>query len=346
MAVTKQTYTATATWTASQLANLFRDAFIDAGLMSAWYDSFLSGAVENRVLEIQYDNTKTYGKTYYWFQFTTTGVFIHVATGWNTASDIPASPSGAGTQWLDWTSTATNVTTNHTNLVTLAAANDAVLDRYSSNAQSGFSWFVLRNGATNVNFHIPRAGVPRPAWIDLDRMLYHPWMDMWTGISSSLGMVRCRPLRPCLRRSWVGGAALVESTAIDTYTGNTPLGQSSWHVGINYASPGNANNNASANLGSGQIWGSIMIMPTAFANTNPAYSTNFNPVFTEINYNFYINEGLPADFGIAFHYAANTMAIGDKLIVTASSEEWEMLALNNNSGINTGSSPLFLARVV
>ena len=50
MAVTKQTYTAAATWTAAQLATLFENAFINAGLMTAWYDSFLSGTVENLVL--------------------------------------------------------------------------------------------------------------------------------------------------------------------------------------------------------------------------------------------------------------------------------------------------------
>jgi hypothetical protein len=74
MAVTKQTYTASATWTASGLASIFRSAFIDAGLMTEWHDSFLN-TIENRVLEITYNGSKTYGKTYHWFQFTTSGVF-------------------------------------------------------------------------------------------------------------------------------------------------------------------------------------------------------------------------------------------------------------------------------
>ena len=42
MAVATEDYTATATWTAVQLADLFKDAFIDAGLMADWYDSFLN----------------------------------------------------------------------------------------------------------------------------------------------------------------------------------------------------------------------------------------------------------------------------------------------------------------
>ena len=53
MAVTVEDYSATATWTASGLADIFRDAFIDAGLMTVWYDSFLN-TVENRVLEVQF----------------------------------------------------------------------------------------------------------------------------------------------------------------------------------------------------------------------------------------------------------------------------------------------------
>ena len=53
MAVTKQVYTAAATWTASGLADIFQSAFIDAGLMTAWHDSFLN-TVENRVLAVDH----------------------------------------------------------------------------------------------------------------------------------------------------------------------------------------------------------------------------------------------------------------------------------------------------
>ncbi len=57
MTVTKQTYTANATWTAVQLADMFRSAFIDAGLMADWYDSFLGSTYENRILRIHYIGT-------------------------------------------------------------------------------------------------------------------------------------------------------------------------------------------------------------------------------------------------------------------------------------------------
>lgn len=139
MAVTKQTYTATPTWTAAQLATIYRSAFIDAGLMTDWHDSFLSGSVENRVLRVQYDASKTYGTTFYWFMFTTSGAFLHVATGWNTATDQPT-----GTQFLDFFATTTNATTNHWQFSgALSSTTAADLIRYSSGNQH---WFVSRQG--------------------------------------------------------------------------------------------------------------------------------------------------------------------------------------------------------
>jgi hypothetical protein len=89
------------------------------------------------------------------------------------------------------------------------------------------------------------------------------------------------------------------------------------------------------------------VLPVAYNNTNPAYSTNQVPVFTGVNYNQYLSESMPADFGISFHYANNTMAVSDKLIVTASTEEWQMLAVTNNPNtVLVSASPMFLARVV
>jgi hypothetical protein len=55
---------------------------------------------------------------------------------------------------------------------------------------------------------------------------------------------------------------------------------------------------------------------------------------------------MPADFGISFHFANNIMSVQDKLIVTAATEEWEMIAVANASGTNAQASALFLARVV
>ena len=105
MPVTFQGYSVPATVTPSAMATALGTVFTDAGLIASggtWYDSFASGGIENRVLEIVYDNSKTYGKTYYWFMFSGADIFVHIATGWNVTSHIPAGQGGAGTQYLDW----------------------------------------------------------------------------------------------------------------------------------------------------------------------------------------------------------------------------------------------------
>ena len=55
---------------------------------------------------------------------------------------------------------------------------------------------------------------------------------------------------------------------------------------------------------------------------------------------------MPSDFGIASYYLSNSLAIRDKLIVTAATEEWEMINIINNSGTTGQASGMFVARVV
>lgn len=59
MAVTKQTYTLTSGWTAAGVRDMFRSAFIDAGLMTNWHDSFTGiGGAAIGVMEIAYNAAK------------------------------------------------------------------------------------------------------------------------------------------------------------------------------------------------------------------------------------------------------------------------------------------------
>ncbi len=336
MAVTKETYTATTTWTAAQLATLFQDAFIDAGLMTAWYDSFLN-TVENRVLEVQYDGTKTYGKTYYWFQFTTGGVFLHVATGWNATTHVPT-----GTQYLDYYSTTTNATTNHATLVSLASTTSVTLTRYTSGVDSSFSWFIIRNGTTSYNFHIPSAGVGKASWLDLNKVLFHPVINTGTSTSGTYGIVDFFNACPLTRRSYLAQGSLRGATGAIEY--GSGAGAYSRNYSTRYLGYGNQSNAASNNKSSTAPTG--IVLPIGFNNANPAYTTDVIPVFTSLNYWAHLTSAMPSDFGISFHYANNTMAVQDKLIVTASTEEWEMLAVTNNGTITTGASPMFVARVV
>jgi hypothetical protein len=338
MPVTKQVYTATATWTAAQLADVFRDAFIDAGLMSAWHDSFLSGSIENRVLEVVYDATKTYGTTYYWFMFGATGgAFVHICTGWNTGSDIPAGPSSAGTQYLDWVATTTNNTVNHKGITPagLTTATDAILTRYTA---SGQSWFTLHQGANYRCFGIiPPAHAVR-SWVDLDRVVFGGYLESDTSVSNGSGRVQWVE-SVFLRRSHNGGY-LRGSTATSDYIG-TARGAS-----LAYAAMGNVSNSAANNSNYLRVGSPVVHLPVYFNNNNPTFTADASPVFHSLPYSGYVTSTLPADFGIAFHYPQNTMSRGDKLIVSAGVEEWEIMERANNATVGTGASPLFLARVV
>ena len=329
MAVTVEDYSATATWTASGLADIFRDAFIDAGLMTVWYDSFLN-TVENRVLEVQYDGTKTYGKTYYWFQFTTSGVFISVATGWDAATHVPT-----GTLYLDHIHTTTNSTGNHRTLVSLNPSTTVTLTRYTSGVSSGFSWFLVRNGTTYYNFHIPGAGATRVSWLDLDKV--------WFGL-----VIRCKAFTltqafrmpfnnelPQTRRSYLAASSARERTEAFYFNSNFDF---ETH---DYVGPGNS----TGTYGNGPNSGTYIVLPNAFTNTNPGFTSNVTPVFTGLNYWAYLNQAMPSDFGIASYYLSSTLAIRDKLIVTAATEEWEMINVINNSTASAASG-MFVARVV
>lgn len=336
MAVTKETYTATATWTAAQLATLFEDAFIDAGLMASWYDSFLN-TVENRILEVQYDGSKTYGKTYYWFMFTTSGVFLHVATGWNATTHVPT-----GTQYLDYYATTTNSTTNHATLVSLTSTTTATLTRYTSGVTSSFSWFVIRNGTTSYNLHIPSAGVAKVAWLDLDKVLFHPVLAANAATLNTYGFLDFFNVCPLIRRSYLSQGSLRGTTSAFEYGSSNSNYQKNYS--FRYLGYGNANVGTSSNRGSTAEVG--IVLPIGFNNTNPAYATDVIPVFTGLNYWAHLTNAMPSDFGISFHYANNTMTVQDKLIVSSGTEEWEMIRVSNSATITTGASPMFLARVV
>ncbi|MCP9773723.1 hypothetical protein KBY66_14065 [Synechococcus sp. Tobar12-5m-g] len=333
MAVTKVTYTAAATWTAFQLANIFRDAFIDAGLMTAWFDTFLSGSVENRVLEITYNGSKTHGKTYYWFQFTTTGVFVHIATSWNAGSDIPS-----GTAFLDHFATTTNATSNHLQLLSLSTTTTTTLTRYTS---VGYTMFLLQSGSTNYAFLIAPATAMINPLVDLDRVNFHHFLRLRTAVNNNTGRSWFENQLQ-LRRSFNGGRGLRGSTNLGDFISHN-------HTVMAYGMVGNANNSAVTNLGGLNAGAGAMealYLPIGYNNTNPAYGTDVVPVFRSPKYSLYLDDNLPADFGVAAHYANNTMAVRDTLVVSAGVEEWEIIQVTNSAAITTGASPCILARTV
>ena len=330
MACTKETYTATATWTASQLANLFRDAFIDAGLMTDWFDSFLSGSIENRVLEVTYDGTKAYGKTYYWFMFATTGVWLHVATGWNASTDVPT-----GTQYLDFFATTTNATTNHWQMFAAATSNTVELVRYTSGVDADQSWFTIkRSGSVDRTFAILK-GVTVQSWLDLSKGFFNGFVHVAPTIDNNSGVVQF-DRGPSLRREIAVGTHLIGITNSSSYVGTSITAQSL----LSYGAVGRVSN-------SGSNYGStgFIPLPTASATANPAYTADSNPVFHSLPFHPYVAESLPSDFGMSFHFASNAFDPGDTLVVTAGTEEWEVLAETAGTA-GTVPTPMFLARMV
>jgi hypothetical protein len=344
MAVTKQTYTASATWTAANVADAFEDAFIDAGLMTAWHDSFANGAFENRVLEVEYDGTKTYGTCYYWFIFTIDGVFVSIASGWNTGTNVPS-----GTAFVDYFATTTNTTTNHFTLIgSLSTATAVEIVRYTSAVNTDYSWFSVRNGSTPVPFTIAPASATLATWIDLDKVLFHHILWGRTGVTS--------PTNNCgafveflnlfwLRRSFHCGGALRGATAISRFR-DVQLSM------LTYGMTGNSNN-ATANwdgltrstISTSLSAGTPVLLPYGFNNTNTAYATDYAPVINGYTYSNYTTNSMPADFGLFFNFGTTAFAFSDRIIVSAGVEEWEVYGFANNTSADSASS-LIVARVV
>lgn len=344
MAVTKVTYTISPTWTAVGIASTMRTAFIDAGLMTDWYDSFTSGSVENRVLEIQYDGAKTYGKTYYWFMFSGAVMYLALATGWNASTHVPT-----GTQYLDYFSTTTNATTNHRLLQTFIASTSLTITRYQSAVDTNFSWFLMRNGATSFNFHIAHSSVGNKImpWIDLNKTFFHHFLTAETNTDVFTGAVGFRQ-HLALRRSYFLGTALRGITNNAYYgLGTSGVPYASFPV-ASYQAVGIANNSTNNFINSSGygMYGAPIWLPIHINSNNSAYTTDQIPVFTGAQYSNYLSKALPSDFGLTFHYANNTMTLQDNLVVSAGTEEWEMIAFSNNGTITSGASPMFLARTI
>jgi len=332
MAVTKQTYTATATLTAATFFTQLRSAFIDAGLMTEWHDNF-TNTLENRVLEIT-NAAGTYGKTYYWFMVGASGnLFYNVATGWNTGSDIPS-----GTQYLDFFATTTNATTNHRQLATFTFTTDVKITRYTS---GNVNFFVISQGATYACFTIQKGSGSFQTWVDFSKGFLNLLYEVSPAILNSWGQVSFNRYAS-LRRELGRGTALNGSTTVANYLGTT----SSASQGAEYAycGLGNTSNSWSNNIGGTATTRSAIVLPIGFNGTNGAYTTDSSPVFHSLPYSQWVTTTMGSDFGITMLYTANTLGIYDTITVTAGTEVWEVMAFANNATITTGATPVMLAR--
>ena len=325
MAVTKQVYTLSPTWTASGLASLFRSAFIDAGLMTEWYDAFLSGSVENRIVEVVNDGTKTYGTVYYWFMFTTTTFSVHTALSWNATTHVPT-----GTQYQNYYDTTTNATTNHTALNSgLVATTSLTLTRYTSAINTSCTWFFLRQ-SSSLRFLIPFGAYTATSFVNQNITAFNGLITS-SALGTSVGAsFRFLHAGAHTRRTYLGATSQRGATFNGYYDELVEL--------TIYSAIGNSSNSGDSNLQSNV---SNIRLPTAHTNTHTGLASDYTPVFTSIQCSPYLPV-LPADFAMCAYYASTAVAVQDTFIVSAGVEEYEVL----NTSIGTSGGILFLARTV
>lgn len=331
MAVTKQTYTLSPTWTASGLADTFRSAFIDAGLMTEWYDAFLSGSVENRILEVANDATKTYGTVYYWFMFTTFQASVHTALSWDATSHVPT-----GTQYQDYYSTTTNSDASQSvlyggssggNATNLVATTSLTLTRYTSAINTSCTWFILRQTAF-LTFLIPFGAYTANPFINQNIFAFNGLMVVEPHSGSSLAFWHKGGIT---RRTYLGAVAAGGATISQYYWSKTHL--QSYGAIQSYIQNTDSNLNLSVNT---------IRLPTALTSVHTGLTANYTPVFTSIQCSPYLPP-LPSDFAMCVYYISGAVAIQDTFVVSAGVEEYEVImrfALQSNASI------LFLARTV
>lgn len=333
MAVTKQVYTLDANWTAASHASTYRSAFIDAGLMTEWFDSFLSGTIENRILRVVHDANKTYGTTFYWFMFTTTGVSTHVALSWNATTHVPS-----GTQYLDYFSTTTNATTNHYSLVSaLATTTSATLTRYTSGINTSCTWFVFIQAGVRYRFLIPYGAYTATSFVNLNVNAFNGMTSLNANTTSYGAELYFFQLGGITRRVLLGSAMLRGNTSTSSYI-------QAWRTN-SYGSIGNVSN--SSPLNSINISTPNTYLPAAFLNTNTSLTADYSPVYTSIAISPYLPV-MPADFALAPYFASGAIATGDTLVVSPGLEEYDVFFVRLAGEPTTSGTGhlLFLIRTV
>lgn len=352
MAVTKQTYTLLSGWTATTfLDNLLKPALVDAGLMSDWYDSFNISNVNNqfRVMQLQYNTAKTYGTTYYYFWCNGSEFGVAIASGWNTTTHVPT-----GTQFIDYHLLPTNMSNaNSSYSVTnlgrtsggITNTTSVIIDRYTSQANTKQSWFVLNQGSTGRSkpFAFIHPNTTLNSWVDLDKGLLAGLYMTSADVANRVGLLSFRQ-QENIRRAFCTGTAL--RGFAETYWGSDKFHLCGF-APYSYVGLGSENNSPDGNTTyTKNNPYSGFVLPVGKSSVNPAYTSDYIPICTGLSWCQYASEALSSDFAVYMHYANNNIAFQDKFIVSAGVQEWEILDFANNSVVNDGASPMFLARVV
>ena len=338
MAVTKSIHAIVAPWNSSQVADAFKDAFIAAGLMTEWYDSFTSGGDNHRILEGVYDNSKTYGKCYYHFYFHSAGINYKVCAGWDAVNHYPKGPTDVGTQKYDWiddssASSSVNSTGHSYFILSLTDTINCSLTRYTSGDRS---FFTLRSSTSYQTFTIDPPSTTFRTWYQnalvggFHTGLWFPQNNGNTGIN----FTNYNRTKRCL---FGGGGARAAQAWLNS--------------AIVIVSYGFQNMNTSAGLGN--YYGSFDNISVALphwygADMNNGVLSDFLPVFNGIRPGSIYTQDLPDDFGIGGVRGSisNSITIQDTFVVTAGIEEYEVLAFRNSGSTSGAVAPLFLARTV
>jgi hypothetical protein len=373
MVVSKQAYTVSAPWLNFNLADQFRLAFIDAGLMDDWYDSFETGSgstsgerEQHRVIRIIYDANKKYGTVFHWFTFRPFGRISYGYTHqWDPIGHVPLGVYKKERLQQAYGETANTVSSGTSRIfATQVLSTTTTLTRYSSGVRDKFSMFIIKGGNNFQCFFLMPPGTKFQPYIDLD-------------INTCGGLVA-----PVLDSNNTGAgtqvAAIVNFCHFFHYadnifaygfSGRPGFGDGNiayaFEKGVSYKllGPGTSDisgfNNPGNNLTTSNTFnvgdkisntinskaGFEISLPCELAADNPDRAVDSTPVFADIPYSIYITDRLPIDFGIVGHFSNNTMEVQDIFQVTPNVEEWEILA-NVNYSNSKNPSILVVARTI
>jgi hypothetical protein len=351
MAVTRQSYVSNPVITQSGIAGLFEQAFIDAGLMAGWHDSFNASNTEFRVLKVDYGVSNAYVSTFYCFSFGLANIGLTTATSFNTISH-----QFLGTQWLDFhqqptssTSVTSTLTSVHRDFLgthmSVAVDTRVELWRYSSGVDARQSWFQLAQGV-NVGrpFTILRGDLPLYPWVDTNKGTVPGFTTVRFFTNSRVGTLGFTH-EDQNRRTLLSGMSLhLQQANSSTQGAHHNLN----HWNYRYVGVGRQENNSGNNL-AGLLgstgYGGVML-PVGYSAANPGYTIDYTPICNQVPWSPFSPTPLASDFGVYMHYAHNTMTHQDRFVVAAGTEEWEILGFNLNTVVDFGATPCFLARIV
>lgn len=342
MAVTYEAYTVPVSWTPDQFFDQLQAAFVDAGITV--FDRFSSGAYTHLVAEVVYDPTKVYGKRYYRFLINSGLLYCAISNGWNATTHVPT-----GDNYLDYHGNASaTTTTGFMAMMALSSTTSAIVKRYTSGIDSDFSVFAILSGTSFCSFWMVPNGAALQPWVDLAKTSFG--MIHFPHIYTTGYCIISMPFNLALQRDCYSGNGMTGGSNHSGYSQNwwnshyryLVTGRSSYSYGGNWP-----NQNMSQPFNQNSRPENYITLPVNDSTNNPLYTSDKAPVFAGVPYNAYIQDALPADFGIAGLYS-NASTPGSQLIVQAGVEEWEIVAVRNNTNSpgSTYPSGAFVARTL